>query len=150
VGSSEAANNSLTGTDIDESSLGQVPMAKLGGVGGQNEFFHTDCNPESTSFTLCASVQAPNLSPTRYLVIGQLRAEPDVGNGNGAGRCRIASASGSEAPVFANGGQTDVMAIAGVTGVVGGLSQLEIYCNETADGIRFFDGHVTFVALSPG
>ena len=55
------------------------------------------------------------------------------------------------APVFVNGGQTDVIGIAGVTGILGpGPVTFGIVCNETASGIRYFDGHVSFVALSPG
>ena len=34
VGTGKVANNSLTGSDIVESSLGEVPSARLGGLGG--------------------------------------------------------------------------------------------------------------------
>jgi hypothetical protein len=53
-------------------------------------------------------------------------------------------------PVFVNGGQTDVIAISGITGVLGpGPTNFAISCNETASGIRFFDADIDFVALSP-
>src|SRR5947208_16412287 len=55
VGSSEAANNSLTGTDIDESSLGQVPSATLGGLGGRPDSASFSCDPESTTFFSCGA-----------------------------------------------------------------------------------------------
>ena len=49
------------------------------------------------------------------------------------------------------GGQTDVIGISGVTGILGpGPVTLGIACNETASGVRYFDGNVSFVALSPG
>jgi hypothetical protein len=154
VGTSEAADNSLTGNDIDESSLGEVPSATLGGLGGEsgNSF---SCNPESISAVTCSPAGAINLpAPSRVLILGEIRAEPDTGGGNGGGSCRLGSDPGAELnpmPVFVNGGQTDVIAISGVTRIVGpGRIQLRIDCNETASGIRYFNPRVSFVALSPG
>jgi hypothetical protein len=150
----EILNDSLTGTDVDESSLGEVPSATLGGVGGQGGN-SGQCDPESTSFTRCAATFVGLPGPSRVLIIGQIRAEPDTGGGNGGGSCRVGSEPGgavdlSTAPVFVNGGQTDVIAISGVTSIIGpGDSIFDIQCNETAEGIRYFNGHVSFVALSP-
>ena len=48
VGTSEAADNSLTGTDINESTLGEVPSATLGGLGGQSGSAGS-CDPESNT-----------------------------------------------------------------------------------------------------
>ena len=150
VGTSEAANNSLTGTDIKESSLGEVPSATLGGLGGRpgNDF---PCDPESTTFTgACASADVTLPAPSRVLVIGEIRAEPDVGNGNGGGSCRVSGMPSPE-PVFVNGGQTDVMSVSGITDVLQpGTYSFGLVCNETASGIRYFDGNVSVVALSPG
>ena len=36
VGTNKVVDNTLTGTDIDESSLGEVPSATLGGLGNQS------------------------------------------------------------------------------------------------------------------
>ena len=148
VGTSEAANNSLTGTK--ESSLGEVPSATLGGLGGRpgNDF---PCDPESTTFTgACASADVTLPAPSRVLVIGEIRAEPDVGNGNGGGSCRVSGMPSPE-PVFVNGGQTDVMSVSGITDVLQpGTYSFGLVCNETASGIRYFDGNVSVVALSPG
>jgi hypothetical protein len=56
----------------------------------------------------------------------------------------------SGAPVFVNGGQTDVMTVSGITDVLGpGTWSFNMVCNETASGIRYFDGNVNVVALSP-
>jgi hypothetical protein len=149
VGTSEAANNSLTGTDINESSLGEVPSATLGGLGGQSGGAAA-CDPETGGgLVRCDFVSVDLPAPSRLLIIGQIRAEPDTGNGNGGGSCQI-GLGGTPSPVFVNGGQTDVIAIASVTGIVGpGPTPVSIQCNETASGIRFFDGQVSFVALSP-
>ena len=151
VGTSEAANNSLTGTDINESSLGEVPSATLGGLGGQSNEFGL-CDPESTSLSSCAFTSFDLPAPSRVLIIGQIRAEPDTGGGNGGGNCGVGSPSASSTiPVFVNGGQTDVIAISGVTGVMGpGPVSFEMICNESASGIRYFNGRLSFVALSPG
>jgi len=146
----DVANDKLTGADVDESTLDQVPSAKLGGLGSRpgNNF---PCDPESTTFTgPCASAEVTLPAPSRVLVIGEIRAEPDVGNGNGGGSCKV-SGMPSPAPVFVNGGQTDVMTISGISDVLGpGTYSFGIVCNETASGIRYFDGNVSAVALSPG
>jgi hypothetical protein len=154
VGTSEAADNSLTGNDIDESSLGQVPSAALGGLGRQSGA-NVPCDPESLNAVTCSPAGAINLpAPSRVLILGEIRAEPDTGGGNGGGNCWVVSnLGGQEAlePVFVNGGQTDVMPISAVTPVVGpGSFSFFIYCNETASGIRYWNGHVSAVALSPG
>ncbi len=144
-------DDSLTGTDIDESTLGEVPSATLGGLGGQSGGT-ASCDPESNVPVTCGSVDVTLPAPARVLVIGQIRAEPDTGGGNGGGSCQVNGTEGfSKAPVFVNGGQTDVITISGVTVVLGpGSFSFRIECNETASGIRYFNGHVSFVALSPG
>jgi len=148
----DVLNDSLTGADVAEPTLGQVPSATLGGLGGLADL-GSPCDPESTSFTTCASGGTNLPGPSRVLIIGQIRAEPDTGGGDGGGSCAVASDVGAHAsvPVFVNGGQTDVIAISAVTPPVGpGPVMLSIRCNETASGIRYFDGRVNFVALSPG
>ena len=152
VGTNKVVDNTLTGTDIDESSLGEVPSATLGGLGNQSG--SNNCFPESTSFATCAVGFIDLPAAARLLIIGQIRAEPDTGNGNGGGSCRVYSGPGPDAltpePVFVNGGQTDVIAISGITSVVGpGSLPFGLLCNETAGGIRYFDGHVSVVAISP-
>jgi hypothetical protein len=150
VGTSEAADDSLTGTDINESSLGEVPSATLGGLGGRPNSASFSCDPESTTFFSCGASAGVDLpAPSRVLIIGQIRAEPDTGGGNGGGSCRV-SGMPSPAPVFVNGGQTDVMTVSGITDVLEpGTYSFNMVCNETASGIRYFDGNVNVVALSP-
>lgn len=150
INGQDVADNSVRGADVVESSLGEVPSATLGGLGSRpgNNF---SCDPESTTFTgPCASAEVTLPAPSRVLIIGEIRAEPDVGNGNGGGSCRV-SGMRSPAPVFVNGGQTDVMTISGISDVLQpGTYSFGIVCNETASGIRYFDGNVDAVALSPG
>jgi hypothetical protein len=150
INGQDVADNSVRGADVVESSLGEVRSATLGGLGGQpgNDF---PCDPESTTFTgACASAELTLPAPSRVLVIGEIRAEPDVGNGNGGGSCRVSGMPSPE-PVFVNGGQTDVMSVSGITDVLQpGTYSFGLVCNETASGIRYFDGNVSVVALSPG
>jgi hypothetical protein len=152
VGTNKVVNDSLTGADINESSLGRVPSATLGGLGGSTDVGGV-CDPESTAFITCQDGRTTLPGASRVLIIGQIRAEPDTGFGNGGGSCRVGSTrgpvSGSLVHVFVNGGQTDVIAISGVTGTVGpGPESFEIECNQTADGIRYFEGHLSLVELS--
>jgi hypothetical protein len=154
INGQDVADNSVRGADINESTLGEVPSATLGGLGGESGA-SASCNPESLSAVTCSAAGAINLpAPSRVLILGEIRAEPDTGGGNGGGSCwAVSNLGGQETPepVFVNGGQTDVMAMSAVTPVVGpGSFSFFIYCNETASGIRYFNGHVSAVALSPG
>ena len=48
------------------------------------------------------------------------------------------------------GGANYVITISGITDVVGpGPVSFKLYCNEEASGIRYFEGRLSFVALSP-
>jgi hypothetical protein len=149
VNSAKVLDNSLAGGDINESSLGEVPSATLGGLGGETGF-GGPCDPESSQFIACATASTTLPALSRVLIIGQIRAEPDTGGGNGGGSCGVAEPFIEGIPVFVNGGQTDVIAISGITGPVGpGPASFGLWCNETASGVRYFDGSISFVALSP-
>jgi hypothetical protein len=151
VNGQDVTDNSVRGADVVESSLGEVPSATLGGLGGRPDSASFSCDPESTTFFSCGASAGVTLpAPSRVLVIGEIRAEPDVGNGNGGGSCKVSGMPSPE-PVFVNGGQTDVMSVSGITDVLGpGKYSFNMVCNETASGIRYFDGNVNVVALSPG
>ena len=150
INGQDVADNSVRGADVVESSLGEVPSATVGGLGGRPGTDYP-CDPESTTFTgPCASAEVDLPAPSRVLIIGEIRAEPDVGNGNGGGSCRVTGMPSPE-PVFVNGGQTDVLAVSGISDVLQpGTYSFGLVCNETASGIRYFDPNVSAVALSPG
>src|SRR5688500_12645186 len=63
VRSSEVGADSLSGADIVESSLGEVPSARLGGLGGDTPGGETGafCNPESTTPITCVQTGTINL-----------------------------------------------------------------------------------------
>lgn len=88
VNSAKVANDSLAGSDINESSLGTVPSAAQGGTGRYG--FSGSCNPETGHiFVDCSSVSVPLSAPGRVLIIGQVMARPDEGGEWGKGECRL-------------------------------------------------------------
>jgi hypothetical protein len=150
VKSKHIAPDAAKGVDIKESSLDEVPAATLGGLGGESPGGAGPCDPETAEPITCATVSTTLPAPSRVLVIGQIRAEPDSGGGNGGGECGVGESQLSTMPVFVNDGQTDVITITGVTDVVGpGPASFGLYCWESASGIRYFNGRLSLVALSP-
>ena len=88
----DVSDSSLGGIDIDEASLAQVPSAVLGGFGRSSSL--TTCDPESTTFIVCASTAAITVPVgARALVFGQARAFSEAGADDGSGRCRLGASS---------------------------------------------------------
>jgi hypothetical protein len=77
VGSAEVAGNSLTGDDIDESTMGQVPSALLGGFGRSAS--GGECDPDEPASLTCAFTTVNLPAPTRVLVIGTVKPQPEPG-----------------------------------------------------------------------
>ena len=154
VNAAKAVNNSLTGADVAESSLGEVPAATLGGLGRDAGGPNNNCDPESgQGFVTCAITQSVNVSaPTRVLVVGQIAAQPELIGTDGNGSCRISSSAGalteSTAHTFLNE-QFDNLVMSAVTNALEpGPIQFGIECSEAAL-IEYRDAHVSWVALSP-
>ena len=154
VRTGKVLNENLTGADIVESSLGEVPSARLRGLGGD-------------------TAQAP--TATRELVAHDLRTErhhharrphPRADNRTGHRQPRNLGTQGEgQCHVGTNGGalldssavpfvvdQADVISVSGVTDVVGpGPIAFGLDCNEEGQGgIHYSHGHLSFVELSPG
>jgi hypothetical protein len=148
------AGGGLTGTDIVESSLGQVPSATLGGFGRESPV-GSGCDPEDSAFINCAATDFINLpAPTRVLIIGQVTAYPEAFGSSGSGFCHVGLNTGalpsSQIHAFVKE-QDDALAMSGVTSVVGpGLIAVGLDCNENAGGISYTGAHLSFVELSPG
>jgi hypothetical protein len=154
VGGSEVANNSLTGADVNESSLGQVPSARaaiLGGT-GRSSSGGGACNPESLTYLNCASIvtiQVP--ASANILVTGQATGLSDTGVGFAEGDCQLGSAShgpvpGSTVHLYAEGySQVTTTAVWGP--FPAGTYSFGIDCREVSD-INFRFARVTAVALS--
>ena len=88
VGSTQVAANSLTGGDVDEDSLGQVPSAALGGL-GRSAYVASACSPTSSTYIDCGFTTLNLPSATRVLMIG---STTQFGGSNGG--CRLATSSG--------------------------------------------------------
>ncbi len=155
VRTGKVLNENLTGADIVESSLGEVPSARLRGLGGDTAQ-GTNCDPGSSSLTTCEQTGTITLAaPTRVLIIGQITASPDNLGTQGEGHCHVGTNGGvlldsSAVPFVVD--QADVISMSGVTDVVGpGPIAFGLDCNEEGQGgIHYSHGHLSFVELSPG
>jgi hypothetical protein len=156
IGSAEVIDNSLTGADINESTL-QVSSALLGGLGRTGP--SGACDPESGAFMTCAAVPLSLPVRTRVLVIARASAQAEESRGHGI--CRLGtSATGPlpDADVFliaieGHGSiATDSATLAAVTPPIGpGLVSFGIDCNQGVGGaIKYLSASVTALAISAG
>lgn len=83
----DVADGSLSGADVVESTLSQVPTALQGGLGRYG--FSGYCDPESTAFVTCSTVQVTLDSPGRLLVVGTVRGTAERTSSRYWGECRI-------------------------------------------------------------
>jgi hypothetical protein len=154
----DVVDDTLTGADVNESTLGTVPSSVLGGLGRngvrQNgEIAPGSCDPESSTFINCDIGATLTLSrPARVLVIGSIAALLDAAASSGNGSCQLGTTSGAipgtTTPISVADGTVEQVAISGVTGVFpAGQHAFGIDCNELGF-IRFTQARVTAVALS--
>jgi hypothetical protein len=157
--SRDVAGDTLTGAEIDESTLGQVPSATLGGVvRSQTEGGY--CNPEGTGFATCAYTTVGLPARTRVLVIGGIRGTSEENADSGFGDCRLAASGGSSpdylgrsyrAAVVDSNNSVDWLPLSTVVAGRGpGYTDFGVECNETYGGIQYDFMTVSAVALSPG
>ena len=154
----DVQNESLTGADIVESSLGQVPSARLGGIGRSVEA--NDCDPESGLFVACAFTQLDVPPPgARALVLGDVSARTDAGEDFGIGDCQIhVDRLGGPLPgtrrtfKINDADDPDVGALVGVTPSLSpGLTAFGVTCQDASGitgGIRYLDIGVSVVLIS--
>ena len=158
----QVIDNSLTGADINESTFGQVPFALsalFGGLGRRSG--STSCDPESATFLTCAAVSLTLPTRTRVLLIGQVRAVPEVGADKGEGTCRLGtSVTGGLADtqtvltVLRRGADfaSDHGTLVGVTSPLGpGLVSFGIDCNQNPHygAVQYSNAGIAAVAISP-
>jgi len=155
----DIANDSLTGSDVNESTLGQVPNALTATEGGLGRSVSGGgCDPNSTDPVTCASVQMTLLAPARVLLIGRVRAIADNGQTVGYGSCDLGTnfsgpVSGSTVEIFTNSTTLAQVPLMIVTPVIGADTvAFGIDCNQEAiaGGIRYDFVSLTAVALSAG
>jgi hypothetical protein len=160
IGTNEVADNSLSGADIDESTLGQVASATLGGFGRSNVKFLADtsttCTP-TTDYGSCADLTLTLPARARVLVLGRI-----TGNSKsretapGDGRCRLSSSAtgallDSTVALHSDGGSEWIQApLMAVTAPIGpGEVSFFLDCHTyQQQPMRFVDAGLVAVALS--
>jgi hypothetical protein len=142
LGSSEVAANSLTGADIDEAALAQVPSAALGGIGRSAVQFGA-CDPEEPAFLTCAFTTIDVPVRTRVLVIGTVKAQTEPGGSSATGQCRMSGFT------TGTGFYAKFVPLIGIADVGPGPDDVGIECNELDVDIEYIDARVVAVALSP-
>jgi hypothetical protein len=149
VNSSKVADNTLSGDDIAESTLGQVPSALLGGVGRRGATAPA-CDPEDNIFAFCQVSSLFNVPAggARALVLARLSGA----SGGGAGRCRLAASSTGVIPdsdQIVSGLENTTLV--GVTGPLPpGPTDFGVFCNETGGEMIYGELAVSAVLISTG
>jgi hypothetical protein len=149
----DIADNSLSGDDIAEVSLGRVPQSVLGGF-GRSKSVGGQCNPETQSFATCAFVTLNIPSPgTRVLMVGAVRGVDEPGADYGAGDCRVATSTNQfpsgTSRVYVDDA-SDQAPLTGITTPLGpGEVDFGVECNEVGGGIYYDDMTISAVAISP-
>jgi hypothetical protein len=137
----QIAPNAVGGNEVDESTLGQVPSALLGGFGRSGAT--TFCNPESSTFVPCAATEILNVPPgARALVFGRAEGAGQIsGPDFGWGLCFLSTSSTGEIPntrmEFLAAGNEDheLATLVGVTPPLpAGPTSFGINCNQLDPG----------------
>jgi hypothetical protein len=158
--SADVLNDSLTGTDVDESSLGEVPSALLGGFGRSGAV--VSCDPEAADFFVnCAGTEILDVPPgARALVLGRVRARADADANFGQGDCHLTTSSiGEVVNSFqefrvdnASNGYENGTLVAVTPPLPAGATSFGIDCREgglpAGGGIRYFDVSASVVLIS--
>ena len=153
----DVKNDSLTGADIKESTLGEVPealSATVGGIGRTTSL--NGCNPDDTTLITCATVSMTLPTPSRVLLIARVRAIADNGQTQGYGSCDLGTnfsgpIAGSSVEIYTNNNTLQQVPLMAVTPVIGAASvSFGIDCNQeaVAGGIRYDFISLEAVALS--
>jgi hypothetical protein len=147
--------NSVTGSQIYEQSLGVVPFAQVGIVGGVGR--HTGgayCNPEGP-YIDCAITSINLPTSARVLVIGQVGVGLESGELDGHGDCKLVTntgdVSGTRLDFWLNSHpEVDTAGLTGVTDVLGaGSHDFAVDCEDHTGGVNYGQVGITAVALSP-
>ena len=139
------ADDSITGVDVDtvsgddiaEDSLGEVPRARVAGRGRSAE--GGSCNPENAGYVSCVQVSIDLPASGRVFVHGFGNGRPEANTSQGFGDCAIyTSATGgypSTVRVNSDTSSGGEFGISLVTDPVGpGTVSFELHCNEVAPG----------------
>jgi hypothetical protein len=149
VGASEVVNDSLTGLDVDEAQLGQVPSAltaAFGGTGGA--LGGATCDPTTAEYITCEDFSYTVPAPTRFLVLGDMTIQNTTGHAYGS--CRLAvgpsGVPGSFRPVSDLDDPASARTVAVSAPIGPGVINVRLDCRQT-DGDLFLD-HVQLSAVA--
>jgi hypothetical protein len=146
---SDVQANSLTGTQINAGTLGEVPLAKIGGlgrfIGGQ------PCNPGANVID-CAITTINLPTASRVLLIGQANGYSENGNDYSA-ECTLVTNTGDVAGTrqdwAGSSGSIEPGAMVGITGVLpAGSHDFAVDCYDFGN-TAFQEVGITAVAISP-
>jgi hypothetical protein len=154
----DIANDSLTGADVKESTLGEVPSALSAAVGGTGRSASlAGCNPADESLVTCTTVSMTLPAPSRVLLLGRVRAITDDGQTVGFGSCDLGTnfsgpVTGSTVEIATTQNDLEQIPLMVVTPVIGAASVMfGLDCNQEnthGGGIRYDFISLTAVALS--
>ena len=88
----DVAYGAIGGDQVVESTLGQVPTARQGGLGRYG--YSGSCDPEAETYIACSVTTVTLTAPARLLVIGTVRAKTEPNVEHAYGSCRIGTTSG--------------------------------------------------------
>jgi hypothetical protein len=153
----DLASDSVKGVDVDEPTLGEVPSARIGGIGEWNSP-STECDVEVTSFVTCVftTINLPPAPSTgeihNVLLIGVVKAQADGDAASGTGECLLAThfANIPESTSGFTVGGSDEEHVPLVANTVAGQGPVDfaVRCREVSGGVRYFDAAVAAVVLA--
>jgi hypothetical protein len=156
VNSSDVVNDSLTGDDIKEGTLGTVRTATLGGMGRSAATASNCIPPDDGTYLRCVQVQLDLKRPARVLLNGRITAlNEGPSNVNTEGSCRWGGVQES-GPVeqTVQEAHMEEISLVGLTNVIqpGQGYTFAIECRESpflVQGVQYIDAWITAVAISP-
>jgi hypothetical protein len=141
--------NSIGGGRIKESTLGQVPVATLGGLG--RSAADASCSP-GTAYVRCVEVSLDLQSPARVLLNARVTAWSQEAGG-GTARCRWAGVAESGPVSLEMAGDHDSdLSLVGLSSVIpaGTGYTFAVECQGGDFGYIYYkDAWITAVAISP-
>jgi hypothetical protein len=152
VDSPRLIDDGVRGIDINEATLGRVPVAQLGGIGRWESRSGQGCDVGGDYFT-CAFTTIDLPRPTRVLLIGTAKVQTTAFSpGMGTGHCllatHLANIPDSTTGFTVDNPQAEHIALVATTFAGPGPVDFAIRCRQTAGNVVVFDAAVAAVALS--
>jgi hypothetical protein len=146
----DVVDDSLTGDDIIESSLGEVPSATLGGIGRWQSHSGQGCDVSTQLYT-CAFTTITLPQATRVLLIGTAKVHDSAFSAQG--KCLLATNLGdigdSATTFVVDNGANEHISLVAITTQGPGAVDFAIRCMETSGDAVIYDAAIAAVALSP-